>query len=191
MTRPASLIAAALLLSAAPQPASAFLDDFKERGFLCNVFRRDCAPTEPAETYALPDPIMTPGQADPAVDLNEICNGTTKRRRPPSTKICDRVFAAYNIPPATRYSYECDHDIPVALGGSTVAKNLWPQPLAEAHKKDRLEVEMQRLACVAFRTLTPEDAAKVLMQEQHEIGDDWPEAYRRYLGDAVSAHAKP
>jgi hypothetical protein len=130
---------------------------------------------------------MTPGAVDAAVDLNEICNGTTKHRRPPSTKICDRVFAAYNIPPATRYSYECDHDVPVALGGSTVAKNLWPQPLAEAEKKDRLEVEMQRLACVAFRTLPPADAAKVLAQEQHEIADDWPTAYRRYVLGTVTA----
>src|ERR1700712_774034 len=93
-------------LAAAPQPASAFMDDFEGRGFLCNVFRRDCPAPVPADEYALPDPIMTPGAADPAVDLNEICNGTTKHRRPPSTKICDRVFAAYSIPPATRYSYE-------------------------------------------------------------------------------------
>ena len=138
-------------------------------------------PAPPAASYALPDPIMTPGTVDPAVDLNEICNGTTKHRRPPSTKICDRVFAAYSIPIADRYSYECDHDVPVALGGSTVAKNLWPQPMAEAVKKDRLEVEMQRRACVAFRTLRPADAAAVLAQEQHEIADDWPAAFRRYL----------
>lgn len=135
----------------------------------------------PAPAYAMPDPIMTPGAVDRRVDLNEICNGTTKHRRGPSTKICDRVFAAYSIPPADRYSYECDHDVPVALGGSTIAANLWPQPNAEAAMKDALEVEMQRLACVAVRTLTPEDAAKVLAQEQHEIAEDWPAAYRKYM----------
>jgi hypothetical protein len=75
--------------------------------------------------------------------------------------------------------------VPIALGGSTVAKNLWPQPLAEAHKKDRLEVEMPWLACVALRTLTPEDAAKVLVQEQHEIADDWPAAYERYVAGSI------
>ncbi len=69
----------------------------------------------------------------------------------------------------------------MALGGSTVAKNVWPQPLAEAEKKDHLEVEMQRLACLAFRTLTPADVAAVLSQEQREIADDWPAAYRRYV----------
>jgi hypothetical protein len=131
---------------------------------------------------ALPDPLMTPGAVDRSVDLSEICNGTTKHRRLPSTRICDRVFKAYSIPAADRYSYECDHLTPVALGGVTVAKNLWPQPLAEAEKKDRLEVEMQRLACVAFRTLTPANAAKVLAQQQREIADDWPAAYQRYIG---------
>jgi hypothetical protein len=128
---------------------------------------------------------MTPGAVDLLVDLNKICKGTTKHCRPPSTKICDKVFEAYSISPADRYSYECDHDVPVALGGLTVAKNLWPQPLAEAEKKDRLEVEMQRLACVAFRTLKPADAAAVLTQEQHEIAEDWPAAYQRYLGQAA------
>jgi hypothetical protein len=143
------------------------------------------APAVAQEAPSLPDPLMTPGAVDHAVDLNEICNGTTKHRRLPSTRICDQVFTAYSIPAADRYSYECDHDVPVALGGLTVAKNLWPQPMAEAVKKDRLEVEMQRLACVAFRTLTPDDAAAVLAQEQHEIAEDWPAAYQRYMGRAA------
>jgi hypothetical protein len=52
---------------------------------------------------------------------------------------------------------------------------------AEAVKKDRLEVEMQRLACVAYRTLTPAHAAKVLSSLQREIADDWPAAYRKHF----------
>ena len=52
--------------------------------------------------------------------------------------------------------------------------------------KDRPEVEMQRLACVAFRTLTPADAAAVLEQEQREIAEDWTVAYRRYLGEKIT-----
>jgi hypothetical protein len=43
---------------------------------------KDCPAPDAADEYALPDPIMTPGAIDPLVDLNEICNGTTKRRRP-------------------------------------------------------------------------------------------------------------
>lgn len=108
---------------------------------------------------------MTLGAGHAAVDLSEICNRMTKHRRLPSTKICDRVFAAYSIPTGDLYFYDCDHDVPMPrrLDGRE-------EPLAAAacrgRKKDRLEVEMQRLACVAFRNLTPADAAKVLQQEQ-------------------------
>lgn len=140
------------------------------------------APARAADV-ALPDPTMTPGGIDPAVTLSEICNGTTKKRRPRTTAICDQVFAAYSIPPADRYHYECDHSIPIALGGNSTAANLWPQPNVEAEMKDRLEVEMQRRACVAYRTLTPEDAAKVLADEQREIATDWRGAYQKYMGD--------
>ena len=68
-----------------------------------------------------------------------------------------------------------------------MAKNLWPQSLAEAEKKDRPEIEMQRLACVAFQTLMPLDAAKVLMQEQREIAEDWPAAHRHYVAGPSAA----
>ena len=104
---------------------------------------------------ALPDPAMTPGAIDPSVTLSNICNGTTRSRRPRTTAICKQVFDAYSIPPTDRGLYECDHDVPVALGGASTAANLWPQPLDEAHRKDRLEVEMQRRACVAYRILVP------------------------------------
>ncbi len=137
-----------------------------------------------AEEPVRPDPTMTPGAIDTAVTLDRICTETTRHRRPPSTKLCDHVFAAYSIPPADRYQYECDHDVPIALGGKTVIENLWPQPNIEAERKDRLEVEMQRRACVAYRTLVPAEAAAVLAQEQREIAEDWVAAERRYLPTA-------
>ena len=71
--------------------------------------------------------------------------------------------------------------MPIALGGKSVFENLWPQPNVEAVRKDRLEVEMQRRACAAYRTLLPAEAAAVLAQEQREIADDWVAAERRYL----------
>ena len=135
------------------------------------------APDTPA--FALPDPTMTPGAVDSTVTLERICTESTRRRRPPSTKLCDKVFVAYSVPPAHRY--ECDHDVPIALGGLTVVANLWPQPDIEAARKDRLEVEMQRRACAAYRTLAPAEAEEVLRQEQREIAEDWPAAARRYL----------
>ncbi len=141
------------------------------------------APSGPIpQAFALPDPTMTPGAIDPTVTLERICTESTRRRRPPSTRLCDAVFAAYSIPPAHRYEYECDHDVPIALGGLTVSTNLWPQPNVEAAIKDRLEAEMQRRACAAYRTLAPAEAEEILRQEQRKIAEDWPAAARRYLG---------
>lgn len=133
---------------------------------------------------ARPDPTMTPGAVDPSVSLERICTESTRHRRPPSTRFCDRVFAAYSISPEHRYEYECDHDVPIALGGKTVIENLWPQPNVEADRKDRLEVELQRRACAAYRTLVPAEAAAVLAQEQREIAEDWVAAARKYLPTA-------
>ena len=138
---------------------------------------------------ALPDPTMTPGAIDRRVTLSDICNGTTRSRRPRTTVLCNHVFAAYSISSTDRELYECDHDVPVALGGASTAANLWPQPLDQAHRKDRLEVEMQRRACVAYRTLVPAEAAAVLAQEQIEIAEDWPTAYARYVLQTLPAQA--
>ncbi len=141
------------------------------------------ASTSAALAQAMPDPKMTPGAVDPDVALSRICNESTKAcRRVPSGR-CDAVFRAYGIPdtPTDRYSYECDHLVPLALGGSNVVENLWPQPNAEAALKDRLEDEMQRRACVAFRTLVPAEADAVLRQEQREIAADGRAAYARYV----------
>lgn len=67
---------------------------------------------------ALPDPTMTPGAVDRTVTLSQICNDTTKHRRPRTTAVCDQVFAAYSIPPADRYHYESDQgsSLPLAKG---------------------------------------------------------------------------
>ena len=170
----AAFVAVAALLCATPASAQNWL------GFAREHTEKAFAPADAAP--ALPDPTMTPGAADPAVGLDRICTETTRHRRLASTKLCDAVFAAYSIPPGDRYRYECDHLVPVALGGLTVAANLWPQPNVEAERKDRLEVEMQRRACVAYRTLQPAEAAAVLAQERREIADDWTAAALIYLG---------
>ena len=64
---------------------------------------------------------------------------------------CDEVFNAYSIPntPIDRYSYECDHRVPLAIGGANSADNLWPQPNPEAAVKDACEVEVQDASAMA------------------------------------------
>jgi len=48
---------------------------------------------------------------------------------------------------ADRARYEFDHLVPRELGGADTVDNLWPQPLAEATVKDRLENRLHRLVC--------------------------------------------
>ena len=126
---------------------------------------------------ALPDPIMTPGEVMTG-DLDVICHQRTRERRRVPTSRCDMVFRAYSISdtPTARYSYECDHLVPLALGGSNAAANLWPQPNVEAARKDLLEVEMQRLVCAGTLPLP---------EAQREIADDRTQAYARYVAKTL------
>ena len=130
----------------------------------------------------LPDPTLTPGSANPNVTLSDICNGTTKGRRSVTAATRAKVLRDYGVPTVTTDDYELDHLIPLSIGGDNSAANLWPQPAPDYHRKDRLEVELQRLVCVAWRTLTPVAAAAVLAQEQKEIADDWVAAEQHYSG---------
>lgn len=80
-----------------------------------------------------------------------------------------KVAALYgNIPRADWPKYEFDHLLPICAGGSNSSDNLWPQPLAEAKKKDVLEVDI----CLAMKagTLKQSDAVQKIydwFKQQH------------------------
>lgn len=48
----------------------------------------------------------------------------------------------YGVPESDWSSYEFDHLIPLSAGGSGDIENIWPQPLDEAHDKDRIEQQV-------------------------------------------------
>ncbi len=52
------------------------------------------------------------------------------------------VAKHYGIPDSDFSQYEFDHFIPLAIGGSNDASNLWPQRFDQAKQKDVLEVQL-------------------------------------------------
>ena len=99
--------------------------------------------------YHLPDERRTPGKLCTADDASfqeyrydeqiPYCrrNVTEAEKR--------RVAAAYGVAWERRREYEFDHRVPLCMGGSNDDENIWPQPLDEAHEKDKLEDSLCRL----------------------------------------------
>jgi hypothetical protein len=60
------------------------------------------------------------------------------------------VFRAYGIPHDEWHDYTIDHDVALSLGGAPMdLRNVWPEPKAEAKRKD--EVEDALLEAVCYR----------------------------------------
>lgn len=130
-----------------------------------------------ALALALPNGHLTPGSTRPAVTLLQVCTpGVAQKARVVSATTKRKVFLAYGLAPSN--AYELDHLIPLELGGSNEAANLWPQPYAgtmNAHDKDRVENRLHALVC----------AGKVLLVDaQHAMATDWVAALKTYGGQS-------
>jgi hypothetical protein len=119
----------------------------------------------------LPDPICTPGVADPRVTqdniLTTICvSGYTTKVRP-SSSYTDAVKAqqikAYGYTDTKLADYEEDHLIPLEIGGHpTDPKNLWPEPRTgpyPATSKDGVENSLHTKVCAGLMTLAAAQTA--------------------------------
>jgi hypothetical protein len=119
----------------------------------------------------LPDPICTPGVADPRVSQDNlqttICvSGYTTKVRP-STSYTNALkveqIKAYGYTDPNPADYEEDHLIPLELGGHpTDPKNLWPEPLTGAYpatKKDGVENSLHTKVCSGLMTLLAAQAS--------------------------------
>ncbi len=136
-----------------------------------------------AVTY--PDPRITPGDTFPQVTAATVCvPGYTSTVRNVPLSVRQQVLRAYGyIGPAS--AIELDHLIPLELAGSNSAKNLWPQPIADAHVKDQDENFWHRETCAGRVTL---HAAQAAMLSQYgprrtELPLDGP-----LIGGKVPAH---
>ena len=119
----------------------------------------------------LPDPICTPGVADPRVTqdniLTTICvSGYTTKVRP-SSAYTDALkveqIKAYGYTDTALADYEEDHLIPLEIGGHpTDPKNLWPEPRNGAYpatKKDGVENSLHNKVCSGLMTLAAAQVA--------------------------------
>jgi hypothetical protein len=136
---------------------------------------------------ARPDPRMTPGALNRAVDQADIrdticVRGYSTSIRPPEqyTERLKRLgIRRYGYSDHRLRDYEEDHLISLELGGSpTSPHNLWPEPHHViggwgSYTKDRLENRLHWLVC---RGRLP------LAQAQRAIAGNWIAAYERYVG---------
>jgi len=122
----------------------------------------------------LPNHKLTPG-ATRNVSEADICTAPLSRLPGISSATARLVFDEYGIGDPQPHGYELDYLIDPELGGSTDARNLWPQPYSvtwNARLKDALEDHLHAMVCANQLTLTT---------AQQDISTDWIEAYKRYF----------
>jgi hypothetical protein len=127
-------------------------------------------------TAMYPNSNLTPGDVM-STDWNLICSdGYSASVRDVSTSKKKEVYARYglNYPPPTG-TYECDHMIPLSIGGSNELTNLWPEaeePRPGFREKDVVEAALHRAVC--------HEKLLTLEQAQQAIVNDWYQVYVQY-----------
>ena len=125
----------------------------------------------------LPDPRCTPGSIDPDVTQADIrstiCKkGWTATVRPPEAQTerfkYDVAYPHYGTPAGERT--ELDHLVPLELGGSNDATNLWPEYPPSPNPKDKVEDALNHAVC---------DGRVSLARAQAAIASDWITAEKR------------
>ncbi len=171
----AVLIAAfSVTAAAAPVSSGHGLKKVHDPGRVTGTLHGHCAYRDHGQ---LPDPRCTPGSIDPAVTQADIrstiCkSGYTRKVRPPEAKT-ERfkfrvAYPAYGTPQSERT--ELDHLVPLELGGSNDATNLWPEHPPVPNPKDKVENALKAAVC----------AGRVrLAAAQNAIASDWLTAEKK------------
>lgn len=108
---------------------------------------------------SLPDPKCTPGAVFPAATIEQVCAyGYTKTVRKVSVSLKKQVYREYGLKyPPIFGSYEADHFIPLALGGTNDIANLWPEaagPPPGFREKDLVENYLHDQVCAGQMSLS-------------------------------------
>jgi hypothetical protein len=95
--------------------------------------------------FTSPDSACTPG-AFVRKTKEDVCDGNTVR---PSLSAQERrhILIAYGVPSWSGANGELDHRVPLALGGVTDHRNVWPEAGPLPNPKDRLEAVILRRVC--------------------------------------------
>ena len=139
---------------------------------VANVAVTSSSPPEQCHSSnGLPDPVCTPGWADPRVTQDNIrtticVTGYTTTIRPSSgytNALKVQQIKAYGYSDTRLADYEEDHLIPLELGGHpTNPKNLWPEPRSGAHTattKDGIENSLHSRVCAGLMTVAAAQTA--------------------------------
>jgi len=117
------------------------------------------------DAHLYPNPALTPGETLTVTTAQVSVPGYASSVRNVTTAEKRQVYAAYGIAyPQRSGTYECDHFIPLCLGGSNSISNLWPEPSPEFHWKDGFEVYLWRQVRAGSISLD---------EAQREVQTDW------------------
>lgn len=173
--------APAATVSSAAAPAHG-LEEVDDPGQVTGTIYGHCAYRDGGQ---LPDPRCTPGSINPAVTQADIgstiCRyGWTSTVRPPESQTeafkYDVAYPAYGAPQSEQT--ELDHLVPLELGGSNDATNLWPEHPPSPNPKDTVEDALNAAVC---------DGRVSLARAQAAIASDWMTAEQRLgLSDQAS-----
>jgi hypothetical protein len=134
-----------------------------------------------AGAQQLPRADLTPGVAA-TTNIASLCvrgySGSVRPRGIAWRRIKDAVYTRYGVPRGHRSefdrqgkrrpAYAIDHLIPIELGGSPEdLRNLWPEPINESRRKDRVENALHSLVC---------SSAMPIATAQRAIARDWRSA---------------
>lgn len=143
-----------------PTPIAGGLPEVHDPGQVTGTLTGPCHTTG-IYPDQLPDPRCTPGSIDPAVTQASIhqtvcVRGYTTKVRPPEAQTeafkFGRAYPAYGVAHSVRT--ELDHQVPLELGGSNDAKNLWPEPETSIpNAKDYVEDAARVAVCSGRMTL--------------------------------------